>query len=355
MQRINYPISVLEFFYTPRYFMSMNQKTLLVTGGAGFIGGHFVDLALEKGHEVVVVDAMTYAASPELVESWSHNPNFHFEKARIEDHESMKKIFEKWTPHSVINFAAESHVDRSIEDPKEFIYTNFVGTYCLLNLALHSFKKLSEAAKPNFRFLQVSTDEVYGDLEVGDPKFTEQTPYSPSSPYSASKAGADHLARAWFRTFNLPTIVTNCSNNYGPRQFPEKLIPITIKRALSGEPIAVYGQGENIRDWIHVEDHCQGLYLALTQGHPGETYCFGGGHEETNIKLVRDICAILDDIYPQKNGQSYSEQIQFVTDRAGHDFRYAIDDSKAEKELGYNKKYSFKSGLTETIRWYLKN
>jgi dTDP-glucose 4,6-dehydratase len=253
-----------------------------------------------------------------------------------------------------VNFAAESHVDNSIASPGEFIETNIRGTFTLLDQSLRYFKSLSDGAKRSFRFLQVSTDEVYGSLGPTG-KFSEKTAYAPNSPYSASKASADLLVRAWFHTYALPTITTNCSNNYGPRQFPEKLIPLMIKNALSGKPLPVYGDGGNVRDWIHVEDHCEGVHLALTKGLPGETYCFGGNAEKNNLDVVKTICEILDRTSPRADGKKHESGIQFVTDRLGHDRRYAIDDTKAARELGFKRKYDFETGIAATIAWYLEN
>ena len=325
------------------------MKTLLVTGAAGFIGCNFVRLALSKGYRVVGFDALTYAGHKENLEGLG--PDFSLIVADIRDARSVRDALAEHRPSAVLNFAAESHVDRSITNPLLFVETNVLGTANLLHHSLDYWKGLTGTAKDAFRYLQVSTDEVYGAL--GDTgKFSETTPLNPHSPYSASKAGADLLVHAWNHTYGLPTVTTNCSNNYGPYQFPEKLIPHLLHCAVSGKPLPVYGKGENVRDWIHVEDHCAGIILALEKAKPGSTYCFGGNAERRNIDLVREFCSILDELRPKKNG-SYAEQISFVTDRLGHDWRYAIDDSKAERELGYRKKHNLKDGLRATVQWYL--
>jgi dTDP-glucose 4,6-dehydratase len=326
---------------------------ILLTGAAGFIGSAFARIALEKNNTVVVLDKLTYAGHLENLEDIK-NPNLIFQKGDIADEALVKSLLEKYKINYVVNMAAESHVDNSIESPKSFIETNILGTFNMLNCSLQHFKKMSDEEKKNFRYLQISTDEVFGTL--GDEgKFHEEYPYQPNSPYSASKAGGDHLVRAWFHTYKLPTIITNCSNNYGPRQFPEKLIPTVINRALQLKSIPVYGNGKNVRDWIHVEDHSAGVYLALTEGTPGESYCFGGHAEKANIDVVKNICAYLDSIKPREDKKSYADLIEFVVDRAGHDWRYAIDDTKAEKVLGFKRQYSFESGLKATVDWYLAN
>lgn len=329
-------------------------KNILVTGGAGFIGSTFVAQGVERGDNIIVLDALTYAGHRENI-SWIKGSGKHnLVVGNICDKDLVYKLLKENSIDSVINFAAESHVDNSINSSAEFIQTNIVGTHSMLEASRKYWNELAGDKKNNFRFIQISTDEVYGSLELGDgKKFSETTPMNPSSPYSASKAAGDHLARAWFETYELPAIVTNCSNNYGPRQFPEKLIPHMIKCALEGKDLPVYGDGKNVRDWIHVEDHCNGIYLALTKGTVGETYCFGGNAEMQNIDIVETICKILDDIKPA--GKSYSYQIKFVKDRPGHDRRYAIDDSKAESKLGFKRKYNFNSGLNDTVKWYLEN
>lgn len=324
---------------------------IIVTGGAGFIGSNFVRMSVARGHKVIILDALTYAGHKENLDGID---SFELVKGDIGDKKVVKKIFQDFKPNYLFNFAAESHVDRSIDGPSVFITTNVLGTSNLLDCSLEYWKSLNESEKKSFRYLQVSTDEVYGAL--GDTgKFSESTPYSPNSPYSASKASADHLVRAWHHTFGLPTITTNCSNNYGPYQFPEKLIPTMIRCALAEKPLPVYGKGGNIRDWIQVEDHCNGIWLAMEKGKPGETYCFGGNAERNNLDVVKNICREMDQLSPRSNGRRYEELISFVTDRLGHDWRYAIDDSKAISELGFKRKYTFEDGLKNTVQWYLKN
>ncbi len=328
---------------------------ILVTGAAGFIGSTFVRTALSQNHKVIVLDKLTYAGHIENLEEVLDNDKCHFVQGCITDQPLAEKLLNQHNIDYLVNFAAESHVDNSIHSPGEFIKTNVFGTFTLLEAARGYWDSLPSTKKKNFRFLHVSTDEVYGSL--GDTgKFTEELPYRPNSPYSASKAGSDHLVRAWHHTYKLPTVTTNCSNNYGPRQYPEKLIPTMITNALSGKHLPVYGNGKNVRDWIHVEDHAHGVYLALTKGTPGETYCFGGNSERTNLDVVESICKILDEIRPRPDKQSYKQQIQFVEDRKGHDWRYAIDDSKAQKELNFSRTYEqFEQGLRATIEWYLNN
>jgi len=330
----------------------MSQKTLLITGGAGFIGSNFVHSMLKKGHRVLVLDGLTYAGHLENLAEVQEDPNFHFVKGNICDGKLVLDLFQKHAIDYCINFAAESHVDRSIHAPSAFVETNIQGTFTLLNASMEYWNQLEASKKANFRYLQISTDEVYGSLGATG-KFSETTPYAPNSPYSASKAAGDHLVRAWHHTYGLPTITTNCSNNYGPRQFPEKLIPYMIHCALEDKPLPVYGDGGNVRDWIHVEDHCEGVYLALTQGIPGQTYCFGGNAERNNLDVVKTICRHLDEMKPKHDGSQYEKMIQFVTDRLGHDRRYAIDDQFAVRELGFKRRYSFEEGLRETISWYL--
>ncbi len=327
------------------------MKTIIVTGAAGFIGCNFVRLALGRGYRVVGYDALTYAGHRENLEGLG--PNFTLVTADIRSKEAFGKTLKEFKPSAVLNFAAESHVDRSIEDPLLFVETNVLGTANLLNLALEYWQSLGGAARDDFRYLQVSTDEVYGSL--GDTgKFSEATPVDPRSPYSASKTGADHLVAAWHHTYKLPTVTTRCSNNYGPFQYPEKLIPHMIHCAVAGKPLPVYGKGQNVRDWIHVEDHCAGILLALEKGKAGGTYCFGGNAERRNLDLVNDLCRILDELRPRAKG-SYKEQISFVTDRLGHDWRYAIDDSLAARELGFRRKHELAGGLRATVEWYLAN
>jgi dTDP-glucose 4,6-dehydratase len=329
-------------------------KSILVTGGAGFIGSNFVELVLAKGCRVIVLDAMTYAGHRENLEILKDRSQVELVVGSIGDPKLVGMLLKDHAIDSVVNFAAESHVDRSIDGPSVFIETNIVGTFNLLNQSLAYWKSLTGAKQDGFRYLQISTDEVYGSLGTTG-KFSETTSYAPNSPYSASKASADHLVRAWHHTYSLPTLTTNCSNNYGPRQFPEKLIPTMIHCALSGKPLPVYGDGGNIRDWIHVQDHCAGIFLALTQGTPGKTYCFGGNAERNNLDVVRTICRQLDQLKPKQAGQLYEKGIQFVADRLGHDRRYAIDDTLAQNELGFKRQYNFEQGLSNTIQWYLDN
>jgi dTDP-glucose 4,6-dehydratase len=326
------------------------MNKILITGGAGFIGSEFVRLALKNKAEVLVVDALTYAGDLKNLEGL----DYLFARQDLRDTEGVMKCVREFAPDAVVNFAAESHVDNSITGPRVFVDTNIVGTLNLLEASRAHFQSLSPEKQSRFRFLQISTDEVFGDLgETG--QFSETTPYKPHSPYSASKAGADHLVKAWHRTFKLPTLITNCSNNYGPRQFPEKLIPHMILQAMAGRPLPVYGNGKNVRDWIHVEDHCAGVWLALTKAPVGSNYGFGGNAERTNIAVVEAICAILDKLKPRAQG-SFKELISFVTDRPGHDWRYSIDSRLAEKELGFTRKYtSFETGLEQTVSWYLDN
>ncbi len=328
--------------------MAQSKRCVLVPGGAGFIGSHFVDLVHEKGYFPVVLDALTYSGNRDNLKNIPER-EFAFVEGNICDAKLVEKVFKDFPISGVINFAAETHVDRSITGPMDFVMTNVLGTSILLNEALKSWEKDKPAG---FRFVQVSTDEVYGSLEEGF--FSETSPYAPNSPYSASKAGADFLCRAWFKTYGFPTVVTHCSNNYGPRQYPEKLIPAMITRALKGESLGVYGDGKNVRDWLHVKDHCEGIWLAYEKGRAGESYCFGGDNELENLTLVHELCKILDETRPRPQG-TYKDLIRFVTDRLGHDRRYAIDFSKAKKELGFSPRENFTQGFFATIRWYLDN
>lgn len=333
--------------------MTQHPDTLLITGGAGFIGSCFVGQCVKRGQRVVVLDKLTYAghrANLSWIDAQGWDGSYELVQGDIADGALVARLLDEHRPDAVVHFAAESHVDHSIASPSEFIRTNIQGSYTLLEAARQYWQ--ARAKPSDFRYVQISTDEVYGTL--GDEgAFSETTPMQPNSPYSASKAAGDHLARAWFHTYGLPTLITNCSNNYGPRQYPEKLIPLMITRALAGEPLPVYGKGLNVRDWIHVEDHCHGVYLALTQGAPGDTYCFGGRSERRNIDVVEAICTLLG----EKTGQrDYHSLIRFVEDRQGHDWRYAIDDSKAQETLGFTRRYaSFEAGLSDTIDWYLAN
>jgi dTDP-glucose 4,6-dehydratase len=327
------------------------MKNLLVTGGAGFIGSTFVAQAVARGCRVIVLDKLTYAGHEANLRGLAPPPQL--VQGDIADQALVTKLLREHEIDAVAHLAAESHVDNSIAGPQAFIDTNIVGSYLLLQAALDYWRALSPERKAAFRFLQVSTDEVYGSLGATG-KFSESSQLRPNSPYSASKAAGDHLARAWCETFGLPVVTTHCSNNYGPRQHPEKLIPNMIRCALAGKPLPVYGDGKNIRDWIHVEDHCEGLWLALERGTPGESYDFGGDAEVENITLVKQICALLDRKRP-KQGGSYAQQIAFVADRLGHDRRYAIDDRKAQAALGFTRKHRLESGLEATVDWYLDN
>jgi dTDP-glucose 4,6-dehydratase len=320
------------------------KHNLLITGGAGFIGSCFVRMAAERGANVIVLDKMTYAADKKNLDG----VNCKLVVGDINDSALVAKLLREHNINRVVNFAAESHVDNSISGPKPFIDTNISGTFTLLEACRAYWKEQCD-----LRFLQISTDEVYGSLGATG-KFSETSPYAPNSPYSASKAAADHLVRAWFHTYGLPVITTHCTNNYGPRQHKEKLIPHMIHCALAGKKLPVYGDGKNVRDWIHVEDHCSGIMLALEKGKPGEVYDFGGDAEVENIKLVTTLCELLDKKRPKQTG-SYKDQISFVTDRPGHDRRYAIDDSKAARELGYTKRYTLAKGMEMTVEWYLEN
>ena len=328
---------------------------ILVTGGAGFIGANFVLDWLRQSDEAVLnVDKLTYAGNLRTLQSLAGNPNHVFVRADICDGAALAALLAEYRPRAVAHFAAESHVDRSIHGPTEFVQTNVVGTFSLLEAVRAYWGGLAAVARTAFRFLHVSTDEVFGSLSADDPPFSETTPYAPNSPYSASKAGSDHLVRAYHHTYGLPTLTTNCSNNYGPYQFPEKLIPLMIANALAGKPLPVYGDGRNVRDWLYVGDHCAAVREVLARGVPGETYNVGGWNEKANIDVVQAICDLLDGARPKASG-SYRDQIAFVKDRPGHDRRYAIDARKLERELGWKPAHTFESGLAETVRWYLEN
>ena len=325
---------------------------LLVTGGAGFIGSNFVVSTIKETAESILnLDKLTYAGNPRSLDVLRGDRRHNFVQGDIGDRELVRKLLHLHRPRAIVHFAAETHVDRSIEGPAEFVQTNVVGTWTLLEEARTYWE---EERDPAFRFLHVSTDEVYGSLGPGDAAFTEETPYAPNSPYAASKAASDHMVRAYHHTYGLPTLTTNCSNNYGPRQFPEKLIPLFIRNALAGEPLPVYGDGRNVRDWLYVADHCAAVRLVLAKGRTGETYNIGGENEIVNIELVRTLCLLLDRIQPRKGG-SYSDLITYVKDRLGHDRRYAMDIGKIRRELGWQPKESFDSGLEKTVRWYVEN
>ena len=329
---------------------------ILVTGGAGFIGSCVVRHIIKNTNdEVLNLDKLTYAGNLESLNEISENPRYQFQQADICDTDKLEIIFNTFKPTAVMHLAAESHVDRSIDGPAAFIETNIVGTYTLLEATRKYWQSLDESQKMAFRFHHISTDEVYGDLEGTTDLFTEKTSYAPSSPYSASKASSDHLVRASQRTYGLPTIVTNCSNNYGPYHFPEKLIPLVILNALDGKPLPIYGKGNQIRDWLFVEDHAQALYQVVTQGKVGETYNIGGHNEKQNIEVVKTICKILDELKPQANAQPYENLITFVKDRPGHDLRYAIDATKIERELDWRPQETFETGIRKTVMWYLEN
>ncbi|SRR6056297_472853 len=327
---------------------------LLITGGAGFIGSNLVRLAVAQGHTVLNLDCLTYAGNLLSLQDLAEHPNYSFAQVDIVDSEAVERTVADFQPEAVLHLAAESHVDRSIDGPGQFIQTNVLGTYNLLQASLGYWRSLSATAAERFRFLHVSTDEVYGSLGATG-QFTETTPYDPHSPYSASKASSDHLARAWQDTYGLPVLVTNCSNNYGPYQFPEKLIPVVILKCLRGEKIPVYGKGANIRDWLYVEDHCRALLTVVQRGTPGETYNIGGNNERTNLELVNTLCGLLDEFRACESGRPHAEKIEFVTDRPGHDMRYAIDASKIARELGWEPVEDFESGFRKTVQWYLDN
>ncbi|MCC5639557.1 dTDP-glucose 4,6-dehydratase [Nostoc sp. CHAB 5844] len=329
--------------------------TALVTGGAGFIGANFILLARKnQWFNIINLDKLTYASNLENLAQLEGDHNYHFVQGDISNVELVSYLLNKYQPDIIINFAAESHVDRSIFSPQVFIQTNVIGTFNLLEASRFYWQKLSPQKQQQFRFLHISTDEVYGSLQLHEPAFRENTPYAPNSPYAASKAAADHFVRAYYHTYGLPTLTTNCSNNYGMRQFPEKLIPLTTLNALDGKPLPIYGDGQNIRDWLYVIDHCEAINLVLQRGKIGETYNIGGLNEQTNLTVVQKICAILDELTPKPNS-SHSSLITFVPDRPGHDRRYAIDCSKISRELGWQPKENFDSGLRKTVQWYLDN
>ena len=335
--------------------MAPEGFTLLVTGGAGFIGSEVVrQLLAETDWTVVNVDKLTYAGNLESLESVAGHPRYRFEQVDICEAPAVRGLFERHRPGAVMHLAAESHVDRSIDGPGEFVRTNVWGTYTLLQEALRHWRTLPPERRAAFRFHHVSTDEVYGSLGPTG-RFTEDTPYAPNTPYTASKASSDHLVRAWFHTYGLPVVTSNCSNNYGPFQFPEKLIPLVTLNALEGRPLPVYGKGDNVRDWLYVGDHARALLSVLTAGTPGETYNVGGNNERTNLEVVRTICAVLDQLLPDSPHRPHERLVTFVTDRPGHDRRYAIDASKIARDLGWTPAESFESGLRKTVQWYLDN
>ena len=331
------------------------MKNILVTGGLGFIGSNFIRLLLKRGEfdQVINFDKQTYAGNPENLQDLEKENSYHFIQADICDGNSVLQALEDYEVDAVVNFAAESHVDRSIDGPEPFVHTNVVGTLRLLESTKSYLAEVAGDKRDAFRFLHVSTDEVYGSLKPEDPAFCETTPYAPNSPYSASKASADHLVRAYHHTFGLPVLTTNCSNNYGPYQFPEKLIPLMILNACEGKNLPIYGDGSNIRDWLHVEDHCSGILSVLQQGRAGETYCIGGASEKTNMEVIDTLCNILDRHHP--SGAPHNQLKTFVTDRPGHDHRYAIDFSKIKNELGWQPSYSFEEGMEQTVQWYLNH
>jgi dTDP-glucose 4,6-dehydratase len=331
------------------------EMKILVTGGAGFIGSALVRFIINDTDNIVSnVDSLTYAGNLESLESISHDDRYFFEQVDICDKVELVRVFNNYKPDAVMHLAAESHVDRSIDSPDAFIQSNIVGTYNMLEVARAYWLNLDDAKKLSFRFHHISTDEVYGDLEGSDDLFVEDTPYAPSSPYSASKAASDHLVRAWHRTYNLPIVITNCSNNYGPYHFPEKLIPLVILNALEGKPLPIYGAGDQVRDWLYVEDHARALFKVMTEGRVGQTYNIGGSNEKTNLEVVRLICDLLDELVPLESS-SYHAQIIHVADRPGHDRRYAIDASKIANELNWVPAETFETGLRKTVIWYLNN
>jgi dTDP-glucose 4,6-dehydratase len=332
------------------------QDCIIVTGGAGFIGSNFVLQSIhDGGTQIVNLDKLTYAGNLANLAGLDENGRYVFVRGDICDRTCVDALFAKYKPRAIVHFAAESHVDRSILGPEEFIQTNVFGTFILLEAALVYFRMLEPGQQEKFRFLHVSTDEVYGSLAPTDPAFSEETPYRPNSPYSASKAGSDHLVRAYHHTYGLTTLTTNCSNNYGPFQFPEKLIPLLIANAVAGEPLPIYGDGQNVRDWLYVGDHCDAIRVVLDKGMPGETYNIGGRNEKKNLEVVETVCALLDELQPNPAGGSYRDLITFVKDRPGHDRRYAINADKITRELGWEPSETFETGMRKTVEWYLTN
>jgi dTDP-glucose 4,6-dehydratase len=334
----------------------MTNSTILVTGGAGFIGANFIHAQRDRNNcKIINLDKLTYAGNLITLKQLAADPQHIFVQGDIGDRELVDELLKLYQPQAIVNFAAETHVDRSIDSPASFIETNVTGTFNLLESARHYWQKLADKERQEFRFLHISTDEVFGSLSPTDPAFTEATPYSPNSPYSASKASSDHLVRAYFHTYGLPTLITNCSNNYGPYQFPEKLIPLMILNGIAGKPLPIYGDGQNVRDWLYVGDHCLAIELVLGKGRPGETYNVGGAAERDNLWLVNKLCEILDEYLPDSSHRPHSQLIEYVTDRPGHDRRYAIDFSKLQQELGWQPIEDIESGLRRTVRWYLDN
>jgi dTDP-glucose 4,6-dehydratase len=338
-------------------YQTISEYMVLITGGAGFIGGNFVLdwLSNSNAEPIINLDKLTYAGNLATLKPLQNDPRHVFVRGDIGDQALVKQLLAEHKPRAIINFAAESHVDRSIHGPSDFVQTNIVGTFNLLECAREYWNALQGQAKEQFRFHHVSTDEVYGSLSASDPAFTENHPYEPNSPYSASKAASDHLVRAWFHTYGFPVVTTNCSNNYGPYHFPEKLIPLVILNALAGKPLPIYGDGQQVRDWLYVGDHCSAIREVLAGGKLGETYNIGGWNEKANLDVVKTICSILDQLRPRVDGKSYADQITFVKDRPGHDRRYAIDASKIERELGWKPAETFETGIRKTIQWYLDN
>ncbi len=333
----------------------IHDKSVLVTGGAGFIGSNFVLRQVRKSEICIInLDALTYAGNLESLEEIKDNPEHHFVLGSIADRSLIEYLLFRYRPYAIVNFAAETHVDRSIDSPLDFMQTNVNGTFELLDASKKYWQSLSGTEKCEFRFLHVSTDEVYGSLG-GEGRFSETSPYQPNSPYAASKAASDHMVRAYHRTYGMPVLTTNCSNNYGPYQFPEKLIPLIINNALKAKPLPIYGEGKNVRDWLYVEDHCAAIERVLTVGNPGEVYNIGGNNEQSNLDVVTQVCGILDEMRPDSLSRTHAELIQFVKDRPGHDLRYAVDASKITRELGWEPTESFESGLRKTVSWYLDN
>lgn len=339
------------------FHQTKNMRNLLVTGGAGFIGSNFIQYALVHVPDISITnfDSLTYAGNLDNLLNIASDPRYTFIQGDIRNLDHLSTLFTGSSYDAVVHFAAESHVDRSIENPSDFISTNVVGTSNLLNVCMDYWKGLADKKKGMFRFLHISTDEVFGSLAPDDPPFTEESPYSPNSPYAASKAASDHLVRAYYRTYDFPAIISNCSNNYGPFQFPEKLIPLIVLNALEGLPLPLYGDGQQIRDWLYVEDHCDALITILDSGHPGQSYNIGGNNQPTNLDITRQICRILDELLPNSSQKPHDQLISFIKDRPGHDRRYAMDISKISREFGWEPKHKLKNGLENTVRWYLNN